>query len=271
MGTFYPATNTYVTDYGASRINGLSDYHKAVQKAADAEEARIQQAQQQSNQNLLAAAQAQADAVTEAARIKAAAADKSLQWQKDQYAQSQQGIKEAVSTAREDLNPWRQAGEDALGNLVEMINAGPGDYTKSPGYEARLAEGQKAIERSAAARGNVLSGASVKAATRFGQEYATQDYDNFLKRYYDSLAPYQQLSGVGANAAQAQGGYSVSGANALAGAGQNSVNSMANTAIYGGESTAGGITNSSNILAAYQQALAEQQTAYNAFKQGQNY
>ena len=98
---------------------------------------------------------------------------------------------------REDTAPWREAGVNALKTLTEKIAAGPGQYKESPGYQFRLGEGTKAIERSAAARGNLLSGATGKALTRFGQDYATGDYQNFLANYYASLNPYQSLSGVG--------------------------------------------------------------------------
>jgi hypothetical protein len=52
-----------------------------------------------------------------------------------------------------------------------------------PGYQFRLDEGQKGIERTAAARGGVLSGAAVKAAERFGQDYASNEYGNSFNRY----------------------------------------------------------------------------------------
>ena len=102
---------------------------------------------------------------------------------------------------RTDLAPWRETGESALKELWSRMEAGPGEFKESPGYQFRVGEGEKAIERSAAARGNVLSGATMKGLTRFGQDYATQDYDNFLRRYYDTLNPYQNLSNTGQSSA----------------------------------------------------------------------
>ena len=49
----------------------------------------------------------------------------------------------------------------------------------------------------AAARGNILSGAQQKALTQYGQDYASQDVDNYLRRYYQSLIPYQSMAGMG--------------------------------------------------------------------------
>ncbi|MCK4826846.1 hypothetical protein KA005_64520, partial [bacterium] len=103
----------------------------------------------------------------------------------------------ATATARGDLEPWRKAGTDALGQLQTKISAGPGEFEESPGYQFRLGEGQKAIERGAAARGGALSGAAVKAGMRYGQQFATQDYDNFLRRYYESMNPLERMSGQG--------------------------------------------------------------------------
>jgi hypothetical protein len=220
---------------------------------------------------MIEAAKTQAASAEAAARIQADAANKALEWQKEQYGKSEEYTKAAVDAAVEGLNPWREAGITALGELVQKIEAGPGDYTQSPGYAARLAEGQRAIERSAAARGGVLSGGAVKAATRYGQEYATNDYDNFMRRYYESLAPLENLSGVGANASQQQGGYRMQGAANLSSSGQNAVNQMTNTAIYSGESTASGIMNSANIMAAQLQAQAEKDYAYNAWKRGEDF
>jgi hypothetical protein len=57
-----------------------------------------------------------------------------------------------------------------------------------PGYAFRLAEGQKAIERSTAARGGLQSGAALKAAARYGQEMGSQEYQNAFNRSQASTA-----------------------------------------------------------------------------------
>jgi hypothetical protein len=58
----------------------------------------------------------------------------------------------------------------------------PEDLQMDPGYAFRLAEGQKALERSAAARGGLLSGSMLKGAQRFGQEMGSQEYMNAFNR-----------------------------------------------------------------------------------------
>lgn len=154
--------------------------------------------------------------------------------------------------AREDWAPWREAGKNALHTLQERVAQGPGNYTQSPGYEVRLAEGQRAIEGSAASRGNLLSGAAQKALLRHGQDYATHDYDNFLKRYYDSLTPYQSMAGLGMTAT---GGTVASGTNMANQASsylQNMGNAQAAGYINSANAITGGINSGiNNALAGY--------------------
>jgi len=161
--------------------------------------------------------------------------------------------------------PWRKVGEEALGTLQEKIADGPGEFEASPGYDFRVSEGQKAIERSASARGGVLSGAAGKALTRFGQDYATSDYDNFLRRYYEELTPLQSLAGVGQSTASQTAGQA-----GATGAG------VANTQLRGGlaagEALAGGEINRANAITGAMQSgtsnalLAYDQ--YNKYKTG---
>jgi hypothetical protein len=137
-----------------------------------------------------AAADVQEAAARDAASAQVYAADKA-------YDATMAGIK----SQEEMTAPWRAAGEKALGTLQGMLGRGPGEFTESPGYLFRLGEGEKAIQRFASAKGGLLSGATGKALTRYGQDYATQDYQGFLNRWYDSLKPYQSLAGLGQTSA----------------------------------------------------------------------
>lgn len=79
----------------------------------------------------------------------------------------------------------------------------PFDYQnwKDPGYDFRLGEGIKALDRSASARGDLFSGQQGKALTRFGQDYGTNEFMNAYGRwrdYGDTLYNrYAGLSGTG--------------------------------------------------------------------------
>jgi hypothetical protein len=62
----------------------------------------------------------------------------------------------------------------------------------------------KALERSAAARGGLLSGGTLKGIQRFGQDLASQEYGNAFNRYQIErsarLNPLQSLMGSGQSA-----------------------------------------------------------------------
>lgn len=99
--------------------------------------------------------------------------------------------------SRADLAPWREAGTNALSKLQPMIEAGPGEFKESPSYQFALEQGQQGIQRAASATGRLGSGAYMKDATKYAEGMASQEYGNFLQRYYDSLKPYQSLAGLG--------------------------------------------------------------------------
>lgn len=138
---------------------------------------------------------------------------------------------------REDLAPWRETGKSALNTLWEKVQAGPGEYTESPGYKFRLAEGEKAINRAAASRGQYDSGKALKALTRYGQDYATADYDNFLQRWYQSLNPYASLAQVGQIATTD-----------TANMGTNVAKDVASNTLYAGNARASGYLNTANMI-----------------------
>ena len=112
-----------------------------------------------------------------AGKTQSAAADRATEATLSQYRQT-----------REDMAPWREAGGRALTTLESRLpeltrRFSLADFLKDPGYEFRLAEGEKGINRAAAARGMWDSGATGKALTRYGQDYASGEYGNAYNRY----------------------------------------------------------------------------------------
>ena len=107
--------------------------------------------------------------------------------------------------------PWLQAGQIALNKLVPEAtnyqNFGMEQFKQDPGYAFRMSEGMKALENSAAARGGLLSGATMKGIQRYGQDMASQEYTNAFNRYQVErearLNPLQSLAGVGQTTANA--------------------------------------------------------------------
>ena len=121
--------------------------------------------------------------------------------------------------------PFRGAGIGAQNRLLDLLGLskntgaegfgkyakdfGMSDFTADPGYGFRLSEGQKALERQAAARGGLISGSALKAATRFGQDMGSQEYMNAYNRYQtdrsNRLAPLGSLLSSGQAAASNTG------------------------------------------------------------------
>jgi len=109
--------------------------------------------------------------------------------------------KKAMAWLQQALGPYMTFGQEyGINKLADLLEAGPGEFTESPGYQFRLGEGTKALERSAAAKGGLLGGATGKALQQYGQEYATGEYQNFLNRYYQKLQPYFQAANIGMGA-----------------------------------------------------------------------
>jgi hypothetical protein len=143
-----------------------------------------------------------ANAANKAAGTQAGAMDRASQLQYQQYQED---------VARQ--KPFYDVGVNALPELVEASkykNFGMDQFKADPGYAFRLSEGQKALERSAAARGGLLSGGTGKALQRFGQEMGSQEYTNAFNRYQAErqarLGPLQSLTGMGQTTAQQLGG-----------------------------------------------------------------
>ena len=157
------------------------------------------------------------DAASSAANAANAGAQSSIDLQRRMY---EEGI------ARQQ--PFYQAGVNALPGYLSGIGQGgdlvrgftQADYQADPGYAFRLSEGQKALDRQAAARGGMISGSALKAAQRFGQDMASQEYSNAYNRFRDTQGLQRNaLAGVVGFAPTAAGAMSASGQNYATGAG----------------------------------------------------
>jgi hypothetical protein len=129
-----------------------------------------------------------------AAKAQAGAADRAADLQREQFERNV------------ELNaPFREAGITALNKLVPLASEytpfGMQQFQADPGYAFRMSEGMKGLERSAAARGGLLSGGTLKGIQRFGQDLGSQEYQNAFNRYQTErnarLNPLQSLAGVG--------------------------------------------------------------------------
>ena len=121
--------------------------------------------------------------------------------------------------------PFREAGLTAQNRMLDLLGlsdrtgaAGYGSLNKpfgmeqfqtDPGYAFRMSEGLKALERSRAAAGGLLSGGAGKALEKYGQDLASQEYGNAFNRYQveraNQLNPLQSLTGAGQSQANVLG------------------------------------------------------------------
>lgn len=145
-------------------------------------------------------------------------------------------------------NGYQAAPDLMVGNYQD-----PGDFTmekfqQDPGYAFRMSEGLKALDRTAAARGGLISGSALKAASRYGQDMASQEYQNAFNRYNQNRTFNSNL--FNANRAYQTGQYNT--------------NRNFNTDLYQ--------TNRSNALAPLGTLMASGQNAANQMgAAGQNY
>ena len=215
------------------------------------------------------AAETGATSSREAALIQAAAAEQALRLQKqlaDEQVLRNAPTVQAGDTARNRMldliglsgrtgaagygsanQPFSMAGFDP--NSL-MRNFGAADFQTDPGYNFRLSEGLKAIDRQAAARGGLISGAGLKAAGRFGGDLASQEYGNAFNRFQTNRASQAGLYTDALNRERTRqmdeygrlSDFTTRGANAAAGTGSSQ-------AAYG--------TNAANLMSQGAQAMGQ--------------
>lgn len=175
------------------------------------------------------------DAAKKAARTSADASDRAAQVQREMFERNV------------ELNaPFREAGVNALNKLVPLASEytpfGMDQFQADPGYNFRMSEGMKGLERSAAMRGGLLSGGMLKGIQRFGQDLASDEFQNAFNRYgierERRLAPLQSLAGVGQTTSQQLGAAGTGFANTMGNIGMNQANvqgnaGMARASAYG--------------------------------------
>lgn len=176
------------------------------------------------------AADAQANAAMYAAQQQRQLGDESLAFQKQQY-------QDAVTRSM----PWMQAGSGAIQNLWQSLQNG--DLSKQwdqtfqaptaateqndPGYQFRLQQGEQALQRAAAAKGGIYSGGTLKALSRYGQDYASNEYGNVYNR---ALQQYQ----MGYNQFQNNQANEYNRLAGVAGIGQTSANQLNSAGVQTG-------------------------------------
>jgi hypothetical protein len=122
-----------------------------------------------------------------------------------------------VAAAREaaaQFKPWVDNGAWAINQGGTLAGRNGPEAAKNalmldPGYQFRLDQGNKALERATAARGGLGSGKYLKDAMSYNQGQASQEYGNSFNRL-------MALAGMGQTATGSAADYGTQGANAQA-------------------------------------------------------
>ena len=185
----------------------------------------------------LIASNASSDAASTAAQASGAASDASIAEQRRQY-----------DLSRADYAPYLTAGTGAVNQLAAGLAPGgrfatptPFDFrydqNTDPNYGFRFSEGMKALDRSAASRGGLLSGATLRGATRFGQDLAGGSRQNAFNEYVTGFNAntgernqlYNRYAGVAGTGQTAVNQIGAQGANMASNIGNAYMTSAANT------------------------------------------
>ncbi len=135
-------------------------------------------------------------------------------------AQAAAGISKAqYEETRGDLAPYRNSGAAANSQYTSLLglngdtsrNAAFANYQTDPSYDWQRNQAINSVQGSAAARGSLFSGNTLRGISDRTQNIANLDYGNYLQRL-SGLSEQGRSAAVaggqfGANAAVAQGGY----------------------------------------------------------------
>lgn len=185
------------------------------------------------------AASTQATAAEQAQQLQAKEAQDSLDFQKQEW-----------NTQQQNLAPWLEAGKGGLSQLQTLMGLGgnpnaPGygslnqpftpptaeEAKNYPGYQFGQEQGQEAINNSAAAKGNLVSGNTLEALNKFGQNYAQNDYTNAYNQSFNTFETNQSNT---YNRLAALSGLGQSTASTLGQQGQSAANNVSNTFLTSG-------------------------------------
>ena len=133
-------------------------------------------------------------AAKSAAQTSAQSADRATELQQRMYEES---------VARQQ--PFLQTGTEFFNRLAAVQRGGPEAQNflqMDPGYQFRFREGLRALDRQAAARAGLQSGAALKAAQGYGQDLASQEYGAAYNRLASMANVGPQAAGVMSNLGQ---------------------------------------------------------------------
>jgi hypothetical protein len=225
----------------------------------------------------------------------ASANKKAAAIQAQQYAETKSALEQGKAEALGYIDPYAKVGANALNELAygmglatpatdyKSANIPPGGFANygldqykqdvgytpmvntleelqaTPGYQFQLEQGLQGVNRSAAARGGLLSGANLKAINDYAQgqaatgyqaawDRAQNAYTNAFGRNQQKFQNLQTMANNGQSAAGMQGNAALSVGQGLAGASSNYGNNMSSLALAQGQNQANMYTGISNAL-----------------------
>ena len=152
-----------------------------------------------------------------------AKAAQALELQNQQAAQGSQA--NATSTNQANEAPYTQLGQNSANSLNSLLQGGfhaptLAEAEQTPGYQFALQQGTTALDKGAAARGNLLSGSEGTALQQYGQglgqQAYQQTYNNALSNYNTNYQSLLGGAGLGQQAIGEQGQLGQAGAQNLA-------------------------------------------------------
>lgn len=157
---------------------------------------------------------------------------------------------------REDTAPFRDNGLAASNRLADMMGLKGGDnplmrnftaadMNADPVYQSGLQfgldQGTQGINRMGAAQGSMLSGATLKALTRFGNDYGSTKGNESYNRFTNNQTnQYNRLAGVAGSGQTAN--------NTIGAAGQNMANNISASQMAAGNARASGYVGQANAI-----------------------
>jgi len=131
-----------------------------------------------------------ANASKQASKAQVAATEKANATQREIFQEQtrlQEPFRQAEMAKQAALMQRLGIGGDTGAGPYGDLSSGfmPANYMSEmdPGYNFRFGEGMKALERKMSASGMTQSGAAQKAAVRYGQDYASNEFMNAFQRY----------------------------------------------------------------------------------------
>ncbi len=203
------------------------------------------------------AAKKQSDSAVQAAQIQADQSNKALDFQKSVYGDTQR-----------NQAPFLKAGQGAVTQLSDLLAPGGAltqqwnqqfqaptaeQAAQTPGYQFTFNQGLQALDRGAAARGNLLTGGMMQREQQYGQGLASQTYqqtfNNALTQYQQAYNTFQNNQANQYNRLAGLAGTGQTSAAQLGSAGQAAAGNTANIYENLGNSQASGINNAAAATA----------------------